>query len=91
MPSHPFLCHPELTGEGSPWGSRPEGNEGCLSTLGMTKKGAQQDRMEGHDRMEDVAPSASEGSLGACLPRAKPGVILGFFEPAPSSLKFPYL
>jgi hypothetical protein len=26
-------------------------------------------RFAQHDRMEDVAPSASEGSLGTCVPR----------------------
>jgi hypothetical protein len=24
-------CHPEASAEGSPWGRRPEGSEGCLA------------------------------------------------------------
>jgi hypothetical protein len=32
-------CHPEPTGEGSPWGRRPERSEGCLAIVRQDKKG----------------------------------------------------
>ena len=60
-PRAPFLCHPEVSAEGSPWGRRPERSEGCLAIARRVGdemlRFAQHDRMERHDRMEDVAPS----------------------------------
>jgi hypothetical protein len=73
-----------LPGDAVPKGVRdavPNEVRDASLSLGTTKNGGSAGHgWRGHPEHYFVAPSASEGSLGTYAPRAKPGVILGFFN-----------